>query len=232
VVLTGELDDGTAGLWCVKYRGGITVVQDPSEASSPSMPRSALKHVQIDHCLPIAEIGSLLAQLAKDPGCDENENLLGDELEIENRVAMGDHVALHHIDKIGKVTHFTCPECHSVLQELRHGTFIRFRCRLGHANSAENLITEQSEVTEGFLRAALGATEENPHLGHHLSEQAREEGDQRAAEFFLLRTAENERRAHLIHEALENHERPEIGRLWEAEGQDLECQRILLQTAH
>ncbi len=232
VLLTGELDDGTAGLWSVKYHGGLTVVQDPDEATSPSMPRSALKHVQIDRCLPVAEIGSLLAQLAKDPVCEENESLPTDELEIENRIALGDSEALHDIDKLGKLSHFTCPECHSVLQELRSGTFIRFRCRSGEANSAEDLITRQSEITEDFLRAALGETEENPHLGHYLSERARAEGDYKAAEFFLLRTAENERRAHLIHQALEDRERPEIGQLWESEGRDSECQRILLQTAH
>jgi two-component system chemotaxis response regulator CheB len=67
VVLTGALDDGTAGLAVVKSEGGVTVVQDPDEALFASMPRSALQHVEVDHCVPVAEIPGLLARLAARP---------------------------------------------------------------------------------------------------------------------------------------------------------------------
>lgn len=49
VVLTGGLDDGTAGPWMIKDRGGTAIVQHPDEALAPSMPRNALKHVTVDH---------------------------------------------------------------------------------------------------------------------------------------------------------------------------------------
>jgi two-component system chemotaxis response regulator CheB len=64
IVLTGDLDDGTAGLAAVKACGGIAIVQDPATAFEPSMPASALANVQVDHCLPLAEIPPALARLA------------------------------------------------------------------------------------------------------------------------------------------------------------------------
>jgi two-component system, chemotaxis family, protein-glutamate methylesterase/glutaminase len=60
IVLTGYLDDGTAGLLAVKDRGGVTIVQDPAEAFAPSMPASAAATVPIDHRLPIRDMGKVL----------------------------------------------------------------------------------------------------------------------------------------------------------------------------
>jgi len=63
VVLTGQMDDGTAGLKAIKDCGGIAVVQDPATAAEPGMPASALANVEVDHCVPLEEIAPLLVRL-------------------------------------------------------------------------------------------------------------------------------------------------------------------------
>jgi two-component system chemotaxis response regulator CheB len=66
VILTGSLDDGTAGLLAIKRAGGLAVVQDPNDALYPSMPMSALTYVEVDYTLPLEDISSLLERLANE----------------------------------------------------------------------------------------------------------------------------------------------------------------------
>jgi two-component system chemotaxis response regulator CheB len=67
VILTGNLDDGTAGLWMIKKLGGIAIVQDPSEAQFSSMPLHARNNVNVDHVVPLSRIAPLLVALTADP---------------------------------------------------------------------------------------------------------------------------------------------------------------------
>jgi two-component system, chemotaxis family, protein-glutamate methylesterase/glutaminase len=71
VILTGALDDGTAGLWAVKDRGGLAVVQAPLDALHTSMPQSALRHVAVDYCMPLAKLAPILVRLATEPAPTE-----------------------------------------------------------------------------------------------------------------------------------------------------------------
>lgn len=64
VVLSGTLDDGTAGALAVRRAGGTVVVQDPAEAAFPDMPANVIRAVVPDHVLPARAIGVLLAHLA------------------------------------------------------------------------------------------------------------------------------------------------------------------------
>ena len=66
IILSGQLNDGTAGLYEIKRGGGIAIVQTPSGAEAPSMPQSALENVAVDYCLPVEEIPRLLRRLVRE----------------------------------------------------------------------------------------------------------------------------------------------------------------------
>jgi two-component system, chemotaxis family, protein-glutamate methylesterase/glutaminase len=89
VVLTDALDDGTAGLWTIKDRGGIAVVQDPDDAEQTSMPSSALNNVEVDYCLPVMEIAKVLVTLTQESVGGERGSPVSDKLEIETRISLG-----------------------------------------------------------------------------------------------------------------------------------------------
>lgn len=57
VVLTGLLDDGAAGLWEIQQHHGATIVQDPDEATFRSMPDSAIRGLNVQYIVRIAEMG-------------------------------------------------------------------------------------------------------------------------------------------------------------------------------
>ncbi len=57
VVLAGSLNDGTSGLWAIKDRGGVAVVQDPADTMFPGMPVSAITNVNVDHIVPSCRDG-------------------------------------------------------------------------------------------------------------------------------------------------------------------------------
>jgi two-component system chemotaxis response regulator CheB len=68
VVLTGRLQDGTAGVRAVKAAGGRVIAQDPRTATQPSMPTSALATGCVDACLPPRSIGDAIGAFARVPG--------------------------------------------------------------------------------------------------------------------------------------------------------------------
>jgi two-component system chemotaxis response regulator CheB len=193
VVLSGALDDGTAGLMVIKRQGGLAVVQDPAEALYPSMPSNARDHVAVDHCLPVAQIAPLLARLVNEPVEEPaGGEPVSDELNQEAEMAELDAAAMQDPHRAGTPSAFGCPECGGVLWELRDGELLHFRCRVGHAWSPDSLLAEQSEALEAALWTALRALEESAALSRRLAAQAHQRGYARAAARFedQMRSAE------------------------------------------
>jgi two-component system, chemotaxis family, protein-glutamate methylesterase/glutaminase len=65
VILSGNHDDGSVGLYGVKQRGGIAIVQDPAEAGWSEMPRRALAYATPHYVLNARDIASNLIELVQ-----------------------------------------------------------------------------------------------------------------------------------------------------------------------
>lgn len=202
IVLSGTLDDGTAGLMAIKKQGGIAIAQDLDEATYESMPKSAIENVQVDWILPIAEMIPVLQRLANEQVEDTQD---GDrQLEIESDMSELEMNALQSSDRPGNVSGYSCPECGGVLWELQEGKLLRFRCRVGHAYSPESLLEDQSEVLEEALWSALRGLKERAVLAQRMAKRSREQGHKLTAQRFDAQIEEAERHAEVIRRVLLN----------------------------
>jgi two-component system, chemotaxis family, protein-glutamate methylesterase/glutaminase len=200
VVLSGALDDGTAGLLAIKSRGGVAVVQNPTDALHPGMPGNALEHVQVDHVATAASMGKLLAGLVADlagtpPAPAPTDMRVEVEMEALSLEAFeGNHP--------GRPSGFSCPDCNGVLWQIRDGGLERYRCRVGHAWSPESLLTQQSEALEAALWVALRSLEERAALARRLAEPARRRGHSITATRFEEQADEAQQAARLVRDLL------------------------------
>jgi two-component system, chemotaxis family, protein-glutamate methylesterase/glutaminase len=172
VLLTGNLDDGTAGLAAIKEAGGLAIVQDPDDAVYPGMPTSAIENVKVDRVLPLDEIAPALLEYvgSKPPDAEP----LGEGhrmIDIEIRKAEMDP-SLEIDAEVGKPSGYTCPECSGGLWEIDEGSLVRYRCRVGHAYSADSLVAAYGSSVEATLWAALRSLEENATFAERLARRA------------------------------------------------------------
>src|SRR5262245_49851510 len=191
-VLSGSLDDGTAGLVAVKIRGGIAVVQEPAEAFCADMPRNASRYIEVDHVAPARAIGGLLNRLTAERVDSANAAPPSSEMIQETRIARLDAGELGSEDKPGVQSVVACPDCRGVLWEIQEGDLLRFRCRTGHAFSPETLFKAEDEGVEQALWEALRALEERVALRRRLAQQARERRLHALATDFETRVSELE----------------------------------------
>ena len=214
VVLTGARDDGAVGMGAVKRRGGITIVQEPREAPFPSMPRSVMQEIKVDYSLPLREIAPLLDELSRQTAKEEERYPVRDQVEVESRIAQQDMESkelLTSVERIGKISRLTCPDCHGALWEINDDNVLRYRCHVGHAFSAEALDGGQSEMLEMALWSAVRALEEQMVLAQRVVERARKANQPLAAETFERRAKDAEQHSSMIRQLLLSAEKGDIG---------------------
>jgi two-component system, chemotaxis family, protein-glutamate methylesterase/glutaminase len=181
VVLTGDLDDGTAGLAAVKACGGTAIVQDPATAFEPSMPASALANVKVDRCLPLAEIAPALVRLVHRNRQAEPVPPAPPYVAREHAIFEGKE-NMENLSAAGTPSALTCPDCGGGLWELNEGKPLRYRCHTGHAFSARSLQKAQSDIAEHALWSSVRALQEREMLLRRLANVAQATGDAAQAE--------------------------------------------------
>lgn len=212
VVLSGALDDGMAGLWTIKHRGGVAVVQDPADAEVPSMPENAIREVAVDHILPAAGIPEMLARLSREEIEIPNEANMGiddketQKTESEIRIAMEDDALKAGIFGLGELSPYTCPECHGVLSAITEGKLKRFRCHTGHAYSTDALLASVSENIEESLWSAIRGIDECIILLNHMGDHLAEVNQPKLAAHYFKKANEASRRNDLMRQVVTSHE--------------------------
>lgn len=205
VVLSGNLDDGTAGLSAIKHRGGVAVVQDPAEALYDGMPRSAVENAVVDHVVPLNEIPGLLGMLARTPpdgNDDPREDDMDERIHIESDItAMRPEPAAEETHP-GHVSGYTCPECHGALWEIEESGGVRFRCRVGHGFTMDAMLSEHGRDVEAALWTGFRALRERAALCRRMGERMAARGQHAMAARQHEEAAEAERRAALLRQVL------------------------------
>ena len=208
VVLSGALDDGTAGLWTIKSRGGIAIVQEPAEAEVSSMPENALAAVAVDYRVTIAELAPLLVRLTAETVTEVGEIAMEEQqkIAIETRIAAQNGALGLGVLTLGKPSHFACPECHGVLSAITDGDLVRYRCHTGHAYSADSLLTTLTENVEDTLWSAIRGLEESIILLNNLGDHYADKNQPKLAAMCFQKVQEAETRAEIVRQTVFNHE--------------------------
>jgi two-component system chemotaxis response regulator CheB len=203
VILSGSLDDGTAGLIAIKRVGGMAVVQSPQDALYPGMPKSAIENVEdLDFVVPLAEIPDALARCLKTPRLGPVPTDSLELMTMEKKIAEMDEGVVQADDRPGRPSAFSCPDCGGVLWEIADGEYVRFRCRVGHAYSPESMLGAQAEMLEEALWSALKTLEESAALSKRLATTERERGHKWMMKRFEEREVEARERAEVIRKVL------------------------------
>ena len=164
VILSGGLDDGSAGLAAIRAAGGMGIVQAPDDAMIDSMPRNAIDVAAPEHVLPAAKIGSMVARNIHESAGEEHE------LQTRGGVQME---AVGAVDTPGQVTGITCPDCHgSIWLQTGDGGEVALTCRIGHSYSPESFYEIQAGNVENALWAGVRSLEEQASLAGAMASRA------------------------------------------------------------
>ncbi|HEX4488777.1 MAG TPA: chemotaxis protein CheB [Terriglobales bacterium] len=192
VVLSGLLDDGSHGLFQIERQGGVTVVQDPSDAEQPSMPQSAIAQAKVDHVVPAAEMGELLNKLTRE-NSEESQGPARAQLDVSEGASSGLEVPNRRPSST-----FVCPECRGALWEIQEGDQLRYRCHVGHGYSGQTLSALHDVEIEQALWTSVRLLEEQAELQERMAEKWKASANRQLGDRFASNADDRKYTADLI----------------------------------
>lgn len=206
VVLTGHLDDGTAGLRAIKQCGGMAIVQEPATALEPSMPLSALANVEVDLRLRVGEIVPAVVKALANQRAQRNGSGPPEALQREQAIFHG-RQGMENLNAIGKPSGLSCPDCGGGLWELNDDKPLRFRCHTGHAFSSLSLEHAMTGNAEQSMWSSVRSLQEREMLLRRVAMVARAQGDQAQAQAAELNSRQAREQAAQLVQMIEERER-------------------------
>ena len=181
IILSGALDDGTAGLMAIKEHGGFTIAQDPDDALFNSMPESACRYVEIDYVLPASKIADTLVHLSNSINAsvtDEGDTTAQERIDIID----SKEVMMHELnDQPGELTPYSCPECSGNLWTATQNGFAQYWCHIGHRYTKRTLLSEKTNKAEEGLLTAFRALKESVVIAGEIADEANKYNDSELA---------------------------------------------------
>lgn len=168
VVMTGLLNDGSSGLFEIKRRGGLAIVQDPSTADQPGMPESAIRHVAVDYILKLQDIGRMLGTLAAAMHAPDPVTEVG-PMHAEN-------------ERFKPPIALVCPDCGGAMETSREDGMPVFRCHTGHRVTGQVLAADQLLQIETHVESTIRLLHEAAALARDFQAAAVANADPRAVE--------------------------------------------------
>jgi two-component system chemotaxis response regulator CheB len=178
IILTGYLNDGTAGMTAIKRSGGVCIVQDPNEAEVADMPLNVLNNMEVDHAAGLGEIGDILGiVMAHERTPVDPPPEIVAEAEIASRMAVG----IDRVTRLGQRSVYSCPDCGGGLWKLGGEGMTRYRCYTGHTYNESDLLSKQGDNIEETLWVAVRMMEERNNLYVKMASDNRKKGISRLA---------------------------------------------------
>ena len=181
IILTGFLNDGTAGMMAVKQSGGVCIVQDPNEAEFPDMPVSVLNNQEVDYSIGLASIGEVVSGLLeREPENVEAPPHVIAEADIAARMAVG----IEKVNGLGKHAVYNCPDCGGGLWEISGEEITRYRCYTGHTYNENELLSKLGDNVESTLWVAVRMMEERSNMYTKIAKDNRKRGLARVSDSY------------------------------------------------